>query len=158
MNLFRYGGLSDPTVYADEHVRHLAYTHERVMARLIDALLEKGDNKRAIDVAVLWQREFPHASVPHNELALSLARAFYAGGSTERADAILDGLLCQSDQWLSWMDTFSPERKASSSHNVYRHLRLMQLSLALAGEYQRQSLMQSFTPKFIRYAEQNKPL
>jgi hypothetical protein len=158
MNLFRYGGLSDPTVYADEHVRHLAYTHERVMARLIDALLDKGDNKRAMDVAVLWQREFPLASVPHNELALSLARAFYAGGSMERADAVLEGLLCQSDQWLSWMETFSPDRKASSSHNVYRHLRLMQLSLALAGEYQRQSLMQSFTPKFIRYAEKNKPL
>ena len=128
------------------------------MSRLIDTLLEKGDNKRALDVAVLWEREFPRASVPHNELALSLARAFYAAGSNERADAVLEGLLSQSDQWLSWMQTFSPERKASSSHNVYRHLRLMQLSLALAGQYQRESLMQSYTPKFIRYAEQNKPL
>ena len=109
-------------------------------------------------MAVLWQREFPHASVPHNELALSLARSFYAAGSMERADAVLEGLLCQSDQWLSWMETFSPDRKASSAHNVYRHLRLMQLSLALANQYQRESLMKSYTHKFIRYAEQNKIL
>ncbi|MBQ1265506.1 MAG: hypothetical protein IIY06_01890 [Proteobacteria bacterium] len=68
------------------------------------------------------------------------------------AEGVAAYFLCRDVPWIS------PERKASSSHNVYRHLRLMQLSLALAGEYQRQSLMQSFTPKFIRYAEQNKPL
>ena len=54
MKNFSYGGLSAGDVYADYDVRKMAYGHQHKMATLIDALLEQGDNERAITVVRKW--------------------------------------------------------------------------------------------------------
>lgn len=152
MNRFRYGGLSDEGVYADESVLRMAYGHQRVMARLIDSLLERGDTVRALHVAEKWLTEFPPRNVPPIEYALSPVRALYANGRTDRADVLLADLLRSSDEWLAWMQTF--RRRAASEHSVYRHLGRMQRALALARTHNRETLLMSYAQKFMTYAQQ----
>ena len=104
------------------------------------------------DIKVSAQKKNVYTKVTQNELAIQFfSMGFFNPQMTDQA------LMC-----LEMMDFEGREalmQKIALNGTVYQKLNhYMQLSLALAGEYQRQSLMQSFTPKFIRYAEQNKPL
>ena len=158
MNRFRYGGLSESGVYADEHVRHLAYTHQRVMAKLIDELLRRDDCTRALAVAEKWLHVFPACNIPPNEITLSAVHALYAAGRTERADALLASLLVNADEGLAWTRTLRPERRRASQNTVYRHLRVLQRGLLLAQKYQRDFLLQTYTVKLMDYAEEFKEI
>ena len=154
MHRFRYGNLSQKGIYADADVLHMANTHQMVMAILIDSLLQQGDIQRGIEVCRKWQQEMPEENVPYTDAALAMARCYYAARQLEEADKIVSSLLRRADEWLSWIATIRPSRRAGSLYSQYSWLQTMQLALALAARYERTDIYQKYSKQYELYIQQ----
>ena len=151
MHRFRYGGLSTEGIYVDEDVRRLANTHQMIMGVLIDSLLRQGDNERALDVCRKWQQEMPPQNVPYTESALAMARCFYVNSLPDQGDRIVSSLLRRAVEWLSWIDTIRPSRRAGSAFSRYTWLQTMELALAVAAQYDRNNIYQQYIKHYEHY-------
>ena len=154
MHRFRYGNLSRKGIYADADVLHMANTHQMVMAILIDSLLQQGDTQRALEVCQKWQQEMPEANVPYTDAALAMARCFYAARQLEQGDKIVSSLLRRADEWLSWIATIRPSRRAGSLYSQYSWLQTMQQALAVAVQNERTDIYQKYSKQYERYIQQ----
>ena len=154
MHRFRYGGLNTKGIYVDEDVKRLANSHQLVMGVLIDSLLQQGDVKRAIMVCDKWQQEMPQENVPYIDAALTMARCFYRAHQPERGDEIVRSLLRRSDEWLSWIATISPSRKAGSYYSKYSWMQTMHQALNVARQYGRTDIYQQYIRQYEIHSQQ----
>ena len=154
MHRFRYGGLSTKGIYVDEDVKRMAHTHQLIMGVLIDSLLQRSDLNRALNVCHKWQKEMPQENVPYTEYALSMAHCYYQARQLERGDEIVSSLLRRSDEWLSWINTINPSRRAGSLYNRYTWIQTMEQALALTKQFERTELFHQYIKQYERYYKQ----
>ena len=141
---FRFGGLSTKGIYVDEDVKHLANTHQFVMAVLIDSLLAASDTRRALAVCRKWQKEMPQENVPHTDAALLMARCYYKTGHAPQGDEIVGILLRRSSEWLSWIETISPKRRSGSQYSRYTWMQTMRRALMIAVKFERNEIYHQY--------------
>ena len=151
MHRFRYGGLNTKGIYVDEDVRRMANAHQLVMGVLIDSLLRQGDLHRALTVCQKWQKELPPENVPYTDSALAMARCYYLASQPEQADEIVRNLLRRSAEWLSWIDTITPRRRAGSSYSKYEWAQTLQKALAVAGQFNRTELSNQYIQPYEHF-------
>lgn len=144
MENFSYGGLSACDVYADYDVRKMAYGHQHKMATLIDALLEQGDNERAVAVVRKWQKEMPPQVVPYDAAALSMLRCLYYTRHHTEADTLAGDMLSRSLEWLEWIETLCPERRRGSAFTEYQWRHTMEKTISLLYYYDRKELLSTY--------------
>ena len=154
MHRFRYGGLSTKGLYVDEDVKHMANTHQYIMGILIDSLLQQGDTQRALKVCRKWQHEMPQENVPYTDAALAMARCFYLNNLPKQGDEIVSDLLHRSVEWLSWIDTITPLRRAGSSYSRRQWLQNMQQALVVAAQYDRTDIYQQYITHYEYHTPQ----
>ena len=148
MHRFRYGGLNTKGIYVDEDVKRMANTHQLIMGVLIDSLLQQGDLKRALSVCHKWQKEMPQENVPYTEYALSMARCYYMAHQPEKGDEIVSSLLRRSDEWLSWINTIKPSRRAGSLYNRYTWMQTMEQALVVAEQFERTEFIHQYIKQY----------
>ena len=148
MHRFRYGGLNTKGIYVDEDVKRMANTHQLIMGVLIDSLLQQGDLKRALSVCHKWQKEMPQENVPYTEYALSMARCYYMAHQPEQGDEIVSSLLRRSDEWLSWINTIKPSRRAGSLYNRYTWMQTMEQALVVAEQFERTEFIHQYIKQY----------
>jgi len=153
MHRFRYGNLSAKGIYVDEDVKHMANTHQIVMGILIDSLLQQGDTRRALEVCRKWQQEMPQENVPYTDAALAMARCFYLSQLPEQGDDIVNGLLRRSVEWLSWIKTITPSRRAASEFSRHAWMQTMQKALTVAVQFDRTNIYQQYIHQYEQYNE-----
>jgi hypothetical protein len=151
MHRFRYGGLNTKGIYVDEDVRRMANAHQLVMGVLIDSLLRQGDLHRALTVCQKWQKELPPENVPNTDSALAMARSNYLASQPEQADEIVRNLLRRSAEWLSWIDTITPRRRAGSSYSQYEWAQTLQKALDVAGQFNRTELSNQYIQPYEHF-------
>ena len=154
MHRFRYGGLNTKGIYVDEDVKRMADTHQLIMGILIDSLLQQDDTKRALEVCHKWQQEMPQENVPYTDAALAMARCFYTNDLPKQGDDIVNNLLCRSFEWLSWIDTIKPTRRAGSGHSRNEWLQTMKLALAVAAKHERTNIFNQYIRQYEHYIQQ----
>ena len=154
MNRFRFGGLGTKGIYVDEDVKRMANTHQLVLGILIDSLLQQGDTRRAMKVCRKWQQEMPDENVPYTDAALSMARCFYRNDLLNEGDGIVCRLLRRADEWLSWIETVTPSRRAGSLFSQYSWLQTMQRALALPAQYNRTTILQKYSKSYEHHIQQ----
>ena len=156
MHRFRFGGLSTKGIYVDEDVKHLANTHQLVMGILIDSLLQQDDTKRALGVCRKWQREMPNENVPYTDAALSMARCYYQTNQPIQGDDIVNNLLRRSEEWLSWIETITPQRRTGSLYTQKTWLQTMQQTLALAVQFERTDIYHQYIRQYENFLQQSR--
>ena len=154
MHRFRYGGLSTKGLYVDEDVKHMANTHQYIMGILIDSLLQQGDTHRALKVCRKWQHEMPQENVPYTEAALAMARCFYLNNLSKQGDEIVNGLLRRSSEWLTWIETIVPSRRAGSGYSRRQWMQILQQGLVVAAQYERTDIYQQYIKHYDHYVPQ----
>ena len=155
MYRYRYGGLSTPGLYIDEDVKRMANTHQFLMGVLIDSLLQQGDTQRAMKVCRKWQHEMPQENVPYTEAALAMARCFYLNNLPQQGDEIVRGLLRRSSEWLSWIATINPLRRAGSAYSCSEWMQTMEQALVVAAQYDRTNIYQQYIKQYEHYQQQH---
>jgi hypothetical protein len=153
MHRFRYGGLSTKGIYVDEDVKHMADTHQFIMGVLIDSLLRQGDTRRALEVCRKWQQEMPQENVPYTDAALAMARCFYLNKLPNEGDEIVSGLLRRSSEWLLWIDTIKPSRRAGSDYSRHLWMQTMEQALVVAVQNDRTNIYQQYIHQYEQYNE-----
>ena len=153
MHRYRYGGLSTKGLYVDEDVKRLADTHQFIMGVLIDSLLQQDDLQRALNVCQKWKQEMPQENIPYTDAALAMARCYYLNKLPQQGDAIVNSLLRRSSEWLSWIDTIKPSRRAGSGYSRSKWTQTMQQALVVAAQYERTNIYQEYILQYENYIQ-----
>ncbi len=135
MNKFRFGGLEeDPDIYLDETNRRMISTFRLYFTQLVNALVEEGENDKALAVLDKANRVMPSSAVPYGTDGLLFARAYYRLGEKEKADAIIGGIADRINGNLDWFVRLKPLQISNTlSDIIYNNINP---SLLIAGIYQ----------------------
>ena len=138
MERFQFGGISDSTVYLDETVMRMCYTHRRLMAQLAQELVTIGDFKRAEKVLERSEKEIPGSSVAHNfqSGSLDLATSWYACKRYKESTDIASALFQTSKEWLDWYLSLSAPRLMQAARECNYNLYLMHETASLMEKCQ----------------------
>ena len=67
--------------------------------------------------------------------------------------AIVNNLLRRSVEWLSWIDTIAPSRRAGSAYSRRQWMQTLQQALVVAAQYNRTNIYQQYIPQYEHYQQ-----
>lgn len=102
VNKYKYGGIENPKVYLDENNLRMCRTFRLMFGDLITALLEKGDNEKALIALDTCMEKIPGNTVPRSGESVIFAEAYYQLGQPEKAQKIIDEILYRTNGSLQW--------------------------------------------------------
>lgn len=85
VNQFRYRALDDSDVYYNDDYKILVMTHRSNLNSLAEALVEKGDIKKAEEVVLFSLNKMPDEAVPYDPSAPDTVNLLFKVGQKERA-------------------------------------------------------------------------
>ncbi len=88
MNVFKYDGLNDESLYFDEHHMRSIRNYRSNFARLTTELIKEGDNERALKVLDRCMEVLPEETVPYDFFMVPIMEGYYRVGEIEKANAI----------------------------------------------------------------------
>lgn len=135
MNKFRFGGLEEnPDIYLDETNRRMISTFRLYFTQLVNALLEEGENEKALALLEKANHVMPSSAVPYGTDGLLFARAYFRLGEKEKAEAIIDEIRERINGNLDWFARLKPLQISNTlSDVIYNNINP---SLLITGIYQ----------------------
>lgn len=140
MNKFRFGGLEeDPDIYLDETNRRMISTFRLYFTQLVNALLEEGENEKALAAIDKANRVMPSSAVPYGTDGLLFARAYYRLGEVEKAEAIIDEIRGRLNSNLDWFSRLKPLQISNTlSDIIYNNINPSLLIASIYQQYDRE--------------------
>jgi hypothetical protein len=142
MNKFVWGNVNSPDVYLDEYNKKaINIIQARYMfARLAQALIEKGDNKRAVEVLDRMFQVFPDEKIPLTFDSFPAVELYYLAGETEKANSLISTLSKNSFGMLDYY-TSLPDRFATAiDEDQNREISLINNLVILTTKYKQDEL------------------
>ena len=90
MNKFRFGNIDNPGVHVDVDLRRMALNLRGNFARLAEALNQRGDHKRAIEVLDHSLEVMPDNAAPYDFYMLSTIQSYYDAKAFDKANELAD--------------------------------------------------------------------
>ncbi|MCF0198669.1 MAG: DUF2723 domain-containing protein [Bacteroidaceae bacterium] len=111
MNRFKFGNLSDSTIYLDETVQRMCWTHRRLFAQLGTQLVREGKTDKAKMLLDKCDKEIPAATVRYSYQSgsLDLARIYAILHDKKKCEEICDAVANNACEYLRWYTTQSPD-------------------------------------------------
>jgi uncharacterized protein (UPF0333 family) len=125
---YKYGGLSKRGLFLDETVMRMCYTHRRLFADLALRLIAEHKNDKALKVLQKSEKEIPDYNVPMNYMSggNDIARAYALLGQKAKAEAIINAIWKNCEQYMSWYLALNGSRFAQSQNDCMTQLYIMQ--------------------------------
>lgn len=119
MNRYKYGGLDTPGLYLDETTMRICYSHRRLFAQLAHELIRLGDNDRARKVLTYAEQAIPACNVPevYESGSFEIATAYAALGESTQANALLNHLTAESEDYINWALSLKEDRIGMTQQN-----------------------------------------
>ena len=118
MNKFVWGNIADPNVYLDEQHIRMARTMRMMFGQLAAALIEEGQNEKALEVLDKCMEVIPTTSVPADYSTAMLAEYYYELGQTEKADALIRPLLDDCITKIEWVKSLKSKHSKAVSQEL----------------------------------------
>ncbi len=125
MNKFKFGNMSDTSLYFDQTVLGMAMSLRLSFSRLANALSLEGKKDSAIKVLDKCQAVFPEKSVPYNYYEYLIGEAYYKAGAFEKGNKIMNRLSDLYEQELAYYFTFKGNKTESVSYHKEQALAIM---------------------------------
>lgn len=106
-----WGNSGDPDIYHDTETRRNGITYRGNLARLIEKLIEEGDNERAKNILDLAMEKMPVDKFEYYTLVEPYVSGYYQIGETEKAREIWDELAQVYHEKLDYWSQVSYERQ-----------------------------------------------
>ncbi|MGL4410974.1 MAG: protein O-mannosyl-transferase family [Bacteroidales bacterium] len=151
VNKFKWGGIDNPKVYLDENNIRMCKTFRYMFSNLVRSLIEEGKEEKALAALDHCMKVIPSTNVPNDYSSLSLAEYYYSLGAKEKGRVILDDMLNQSAQALSWFYSIKPNLRHYSSSEIGQNLAVMQSSLDICSRYDSE-LESQYSKQFDQFA------
>lgn len=117
MNKFEWGNMNDPNVYLDENNTRMMTNIRNTFNRLASALIEEGQNEKAIEVIDRSFELIPFNQVAPEYFALELADSYIKAGANEKGKAILEQAFARYNDELGYFFSLKPKFIQSKSIN-----------------------------------------
>ncbi|HET8859943.1 DUF2723 domain-containing protein [Marivirga sp.] len=144
MNEFHFTNTIDPNVYYNENYRNFFLNHRSVYTALSKALLNDGDEKRAIEVLEFILEKIPNEVVPFDMTALDYIQIYLATGNEEKANDIISTLWNQNFELFSYL----------VDHEMIYMGRERQISIAILSQIIQIMRQYGLNEKALEYQEQ----
>ncbi len=118
MHRFRFGGIENPDIYLDETVMRQCRTHRMLFAFLAEALIDEGQDDKALEVLDYCMKVIPTTTVPNDYYSTMLADCYYRLGEFEKGDAIFADFTAELYQRLDWLQSLTPKERKQVSHEM----------------------------------------
>ncbi|MCB2219793.1 MAG: DUF2723 domain-containing protein [Bacteroidetes bacterium] len=104
MNKCQWGNLNDPDVYIDRESARNSIIPKQNFMRTARAMVDKGDNEKAIQLMDECLEQFPDEKFPFDMYMIPFIEVYYDAGATEKANAITQRVFEIYDQNLSYYE------------------------------------------------------
>ena len=140
MNKFRWGGLeNDPDIYLDETGRRMISTFRLYFTHLVNALIEEGENEKALAALDKANTMMPSTAVAYGTDGLMFARAYYRLGETEKAEEIISEISSRINSNLDWFTRLKPMQISNTLSDVlYNNINPSLLITSIYQQYDRE--------------------
>jgi hypothetical protein len=150
INKFKYRGLNDPKIYWDETAHRMTYWYKQGFILLTAALLEHGDNERALKVLDKYDETFLpiHATGVSEHHFITLR---YDAGDTVKANQKLEetvNVLCQELTYYARLDF---KKQIAISADISKNITTLRDLAAIAMKCQNKELFEKVNGQFNEY-------
>ena len=102
VNKFNWGRFDDLDLFVDPSYTPSVQSMQFMLVRTMQAMLRKGDDQRANEIAKLYLERFPHMNFRFNYNTMAPIQVLLQTGSTEEAKVHLRTLAESTGQWLAY--------------------------------------------------------
>lgn len=118
VNKYKWGGLENPKVYLDENNRRMANSFRLMFRNLIDALISKGENEKAIQALDRCMEAIPGSTVPRGMESISFVENYFELGEKEKAESVAKEIIHQNEGSLQWFARFSEKNMHLVTYDI----------------------------------------
>jgi tetratricopeptide (TPR) repeat protein len=137
MNKFKWGNVDKPGVYIDETVMRACKTYRmNVFTPLASALINEGENEKALKVLDKAMEVLPPENVPLDYSVIYIANYYYQLGAKEKAEAIFDEVARIAEGNLRWFFRLRPSQRVSIIQDFERNLQVLQEAIRRGEQYE----------------------
>ena len=149
MNKFVWGNVNSPHVYLDEYNKKaINIIQARYMfARLAQALIEKGDNKRGVEVLDRMFEIFPDSKIPLTFDSFPAVEIYYIAGETEKANNLVTTLSKNSFAMVEYYTSLPDRFSATIDDEQNREISLINNLVILTTKYKQDELKKQINDK-----------
>jgi hypothetical protein len=141
VNKFRWGNVTDSTVYLDENIRKMMMNFRNNFGRLANELITQGDTARASITLDRCMEVMPNERVPFGYFMIPIIEAYYRIGETRLANAYLITLSDLAEEELRYFFSLGREHLQDLDYEMQLRMHIMQELTRLAREYQQEELI-----------------
>lgn len=148
MNKFIFTGWNDPNVYLDDNHIRMATNIRSNLGRLANALVQEGQNEKALEVLDKTMEVLPASRVPHSYFSRYLAEAYYKAGAMEKGDQIMKDWAGDNFKELDFFTTLRPTLRGSVLTDIQRSLAVYSEAMRILKTYGRDTLMEELDMEY----------
>ena len=149
MNKFKWGNVNDTEVYLDEYNKKaINIIQARYMfARLSEALIDKGDNKRALEVLDRMFEIFPNEKIPLTYDSFPAVELYYRANENEKANKLVQILAKNSFEMLEYYFSLPDRFAAAIEEEQNREMSLINNLVIITNRYKQDELNKEINSK-----------
>ncbi len=129
VNKFHWGGSERKDVFFDEPNRHVLISYRMNASSIANQLVTEGRNKEALTVLDKVYDKITDESYPYSYEygGYFMASAYYRAGDREKATAITNKIVKNSEETMSWIASLDNDGRNAMSSVVNQQLEIMQI-------------------------------
>lgn len=152
MEKYRFREINNPKVYLDENKSRMLSSYRNLFARLGNALLDKGENVKAVEVLDRCMELIPTRLLPMNYYGLSIIEAYYRAGNEDKAIAISLEICNQSAETLGYIfNDLNNQQRNLLTDDVQLNMAILQNLWRMANRYEKGDCMKTIRTEFDKY-------
>lgn len=142
MKKFVWGNVNNPDIYLDEYNKKaINIIQARYMfSRLAQALIEKGDNKRANEVLDRMFETFPNEKIPLTYDSFPAVELYYKSGEIEKANKLVRTLAQNSFEMLEYYTSLPVRLAPAIEEDQNREMSLINNLVIVTSRYKQDVL------------------
>lgn len=146
MHKFAFGNVAAEGIYLDENTLRMCRTHRMMFAQLAEALTNRRDTTRAIEVLDYAFEQLPGYNVSYDYTAASMALLYVRNGAIDKAEPILHDAAKLAADYVEWgLQLSSKQRKAVQS-TLQHQQSVLGYILSYCDDYGLDDIVDEFYP------------
>jgi hypothetical protein len=146
-----WGNNGDPTMYHDIETRKNSVTYRGNLARLIEALIQKGELEKAEEIADLAMKKMPVNLFGFYTLLEPYIGAYYELEATEKARELYTEVSSKYQESLSYYSTLSEYNQSTYIQNIYNDIERYRSLVDVTAIYETEDFIKTEMEKFNTY-------
>ena len=133
---FAYGNMEQDGVYLDETNRRVTYNLRNIFGRLGQALADRGDTAKAVEVLDMARAKMPEDKFEYNYFVFGMIEGYYKANATDKARDMINHFADRLDEQLAYYAQFSTKERRMVDQEIKSASSYYQMLVRLVAQYE----------------------